>query len=189
MLIEWLIQFGPITGFFVAFEWSDRNFFLATNVLMAAVILATVASMVRDRRIPWFPLYAAAFTLVFGGATLYWHDPHWLMVRDTLYDGIFGLIILVALSMRKNILKTFFLPLFALTDRGWQVLAWRWAVFFLIMATANEVSRRFLSVEAWVYFKVIATLMFVVFGVYQLTLTRRERLPDESNSLGMRRRA
>lgn len=188
MLIEWLIQFGPITTFFIAFEWGGRDFFLATNVLMAAIILATVASMIRDRRIPWFPLYAALFTLTFGGATLYYHDPHFLMVRDTLYDGIFGLIILVALSMKKNILRTFFLPLFALTDKGWQILAWRWAVFFLIMATANEGARRILSVEAWVYFKIIATLIFIVFGVYQFTLTRRERVPEESNALGMRRR-
>lgn len=188
MLIEWLIQFGPITTFFIAFEWSGQNFFLATNVLMASIVLATVASIIRDQRVPWFPLYAAAFTLVFGGATLYWHNPKFLMVRDTLYDGIFGLIILMALSMKKNILKTFFSPLFALTDRGWQILAWRWAVFFLIAAVANELARRTLSIEAWVYFKIIATLIFIVFGVYQFTLTRRERLPEESNVLGMRRR-
>lgn len=188
MLIEWLIQFGPITSFFVAFELSRQNFFLATGVLMASIVLATVASIIRDRRIPWFPIYSAAFTLSFGGATLYWHDPHWLMVRDTLYDGIFGILILIALSMKKNILKTFFSPLFALTDRGWQILAWRWAVFFLIAAVANELARRMFSVEAWVYFKIIATLVFIVFGVYQFTLTRRERLPEESNAFGMRRR-
>ncbi len=189
MLIEWLIQFGPISTFFLTYELTDGNFFVATGVLMAGIVVSTAASILRDRQIPWFPIYAATFTLIFGGATLYWHDPHWLMLRDTLYDGIFGLIILVALSMKKNILRTFFSPLFALTDRGWQILAWRWAVFFLIMATANEVARRLLTVEAWVYFKVVATLTFIVFGVYQLTLTRRERLPEESNALGMRRRA
>lgn len=189
MLIEWLIQFGPITLFFVAFELGGRDFFFATSILMVAIVMATVASIVRDRRIPWFPIYAAAFTLVFGGATLYLRDPHWLMVRDTLYDGIFGLIILVALSMKKNILRTFFLPLFALTDRGWQILAWRWAVFFLVNAVVNEMARRFLSVDAWVYFKMIATLVLIAFGVYQFTLTRRERLIEESNSFGMRRRS
>lgn len=188
MLTEWLIQFGPISTFFVTYELSGGNFFVATSVLMIGIVLATMASIVRDRRVPWFPIYAAAFTLFFGGATLYYHDPRWLMVRDTLYDGIFGLIILIALSMKKNILRTFFLPLFALTDRGWQILAWRWAVFFLIMATANEIARRVLSVELWVYFKVIATLTFIVFGVYQFTLTRRERVPEESNAFGMRRR-
>lgn len=189
MLIEWLIQFGPITLFFVAFEASGRNFFVATSIFMAAVMLATAASVWRDQRLPWFPLYAATFTLIFGGATLYWRDPHLLMLRDTLYDGIFGLIILVALSMGKNILRTFFSPLFALSDRGWQMLAWRWAVFFLINASANEVARRLLSVEHWVYFKIVATLVLIIFGVYQMiTITRRERLPEESNGFGMRRR-
>ncbi len=188
MLIEWLIQFGPITAFFFAFELSGSNFFVATGILMACIVVATGASIVRDRRLPWFPIYSALFTLTFGGATLYFRDPHWLMVRDTFYDGIFGIIILIALSMKRNILKTFFLPLFALTERGWQVLAWRWAVFFLLASIINEIVRRSVTPEMWVYFKVIATLTLIVFGVYQLTLTRRERLPEESNKLGMRRR-
>lgn len=188
MLIEWLIHFGPISTFFIAFKLSGDDFFIATAVLMVGIVAGTIASIIRDRRIPWFPIYSAFFTLTFGGATLYWQDPHWLMVRDTLYDGIFGIIILIALSMRKNILKTFFLPLFALTERGWQVLAWRWAVFFLLIATANEIVRHLVSPEIWVYFKVLSTLTFIVFGVYQLTLTHRERLPEESNGLGMRRR-
>lgn len=189
MLIEWFIHFGPITTFFITYELSGGNFFVATSVLMICIALATIASIIRDRRVPWFPIYAACFTLFFGGATLYYHDPRWLMIRDTLYDGIFGLIILIALSMKKNILRTFFLPLFALTERGWQVLAWRWAVFFLVAATANEVVRHVVTPGMWVYFKVFSTLTFIVFGVYQLTLTRRERVPEESNALGMRRRS
>lgn len=189
MLIEWLIQFGPITTFFVTYKLSGENFFIATLVLMVGIVLGTMASIIRDRRLPWFPIYSALFTLSFGGATLYFRDPHWLMVRDTFYDGIFGIIILIALSMKHNILKTFFLPLFALTEKGWQVLAWRWAVFFLVAATVNEIMRHLVTPEIWVYFKVVATLIFIVFGVYQLTLTHRERLPEESNNLGMRRRA
>lgn len=188
MLTEWLIQFGPITTFFITYKLSGSDFFVATLVLMVGIVLGTTASVIRDRRLPWFPIYSALFTLSFGGATLYFRDPHWLMVRDTFYDGIFGIIILIALSMKRNILKTFFLPLFALTERGWQVLAWRWAVFFLVAATVNEVVRHLVKPEIWVYFKVVATLTFIVFGVYQLTLTHRERLPEESNKLGMRRR-
>ncbi|TXG78795.1 hypothetical protein E6Q11_00350 [Candidatus Dojkabacteria bacterium] len=187
MLTEWLIQFGPISTFFITFKLSGNNFFLATLVLMVGIIVGTTASVIRDRRLPWFPLYTAFFTLFFGGATLYFRDPHFLMVRDTFYDGIFGIVILIALSMKQNILKTFFLPLFALTERGWQVLAWRWAVFFLVMSTANEIVRHLVSPEIWVYFKVLSTVTFIVFGVYQLTLTHRERLPEESNRLGMRR--
>lgn len=186
MLTEWLIQFGPITTFFISYKLSGDNFFVATAVLMVGIVFGTVASIIRDRRLPWFPLYSACFTLLFGGSTLYFQDPHWLMVRDTFYDGIFGIIILIALSMKKNVLRKFFSPLFALTDRGWQILAWRWAVFFLIMSTANEVVRHLVTPDTWVYFKIVSTLIFIVFGVYQLTLTHRERLPDESNRLGMR---
>lgn len=186
MLIEWLIHFGPISTFFLAFKLSGDNFFVATIVLMVGIVLATFMSLLRDHRLPWFPLYTAIFTLLFGGTTLYFHDPSFLMARDTFYDGIFGLIILGALALNTNILKTFFMPLFALTEHGWQVLAWRWAFFFLTMATLNEIIRHLVIVEHWVYFKLASTVTFILFGLSQLMLTHRERIPSESDTLGLR---
>ena len=100
MLIEWLIQFGPITIFFLAFEASGQNFFAATSILMAAVVVATAFSWYRSREVAWFPLWSACFILVFGGATLYYSDPQWLILKDSIYDGLFGIVILFGLAFR-----------------------------------------------------------------------------------------
>jgi intracellular septation protein len=186
MLIEWLIQFGPITAFFAVFEASGQNFFVATAVLMAAMILATATSWARSQMLPWFPLWSASFVLIFGGATIYYADPQWIIVKDSIYDGLFGFIILVSLAFRKNLLRKFFMPLFAITDRGWYILAVRWALFFLASAALNEIIRRLVSPEVWVFYKIANTLVLIMFGLYQLRLTGRERLSEESNWLGLR---
>lgn len=186
MLIEWLIQFGPITTFFLVFETSGQNFFAATAVLMAAVVIATALSWYRSRRVAWFPVWSASFVLVFGGATLYYTDPQWLIVKDSLYDSLFGLAILVSLAFRKNLLRKFFMPLFAITDRGWHILAVRWALFFLVSAALNEIVRRAVTPEVWVRYKIANTLVLIAFGLYQLRLTGRERLLEGANRLGLR---
>lgn len=186
MFIEWCIQFGPIALFFFVFEASRENFFAATAVLMAAVVIATAMSWYRSREIAWFPVWSASFVLVFGGATLYYTDPQWLILKDTLYDGLFSLAILVSLAFRKNLLRKFFVPLFAITDRGWHVLAVRWALFFLVSATLNEIVRRLVIPETWVYYKIANTLILVAFGLYQLRLTSHERLLKDANRFGLR---
>jgi intracellular septation protein len=136
--------------------------------------------------LPWFPLWNATFVLVFGSATLYYADPHWLILKDTLYDGLFGLVILIGLAFRKNLLKTFFVPLFAISDRGWHVLAVRWALFFLISAILNDVVRNLFSPAFWVHYKIAHAAASVAFGLLQLRLTGHERFRDEANRLGMR---
>ncbi len=57
MLTEWLIQFGPITTFFITYKLSGSDFFVATLVLMVGIVLGTTASVIRDRRLPWFTIY------------------------------------------------------------------------------------------------------------------------------------
>lgn len=189
MWLEWLIQFGPVTIFFLVFELSGKNFFAATAVFMVTTVVAVGLHFLRSRKVALFPVFGASFVLLFGGATLWFHNSQFLIVRDTLYDGVFGLALLVSLALKRNLLKAFFEPLFAMSDRGWHTLAVRWAVFFLVAAVANEVVRQNFSDGFWVRYKIVNTLVFVAFGFYQFTLTKRERLPEYSNSLGMRVKA
>jgi intracellular septation protein len=185
-MMEWLIQFGPISLFFLVFELTGKNFFQATAALIVATFLAVFTDYLRSRRIAFFPLFSAGFIFLFGGATLYFRDPQFLMVKDTLYDLIFGIGLVASLAWGKNLLRSFFDPLIAMSDRGWYILAWRWALFFLVAAVLNEVVRRFYSDEVWVHYKMINTAVFIFFGFYQFTLTSRERLIEHSNGFGIR---
>jgi intracellular septation protein A len=55
---------------------------------------------------------------------------------------------------------------------------------FILLAVSNELVRHAFNPQVWVGYKMIATLVTIVFGFYQITLSRRERMPD-SNKWGM----
>ena len=56
---------------------------------------------------------------------------------------------------------------------------------FTILAVTNEIARFYLSEYGWVNYKFIATLITIVFSLYQFKLSKKERLP-ESTPWGMR---
>jgi intracellular septation protein len=71
---------------------------------------------------------------------------------------------------------------FAMTDRGWRVLTWRWAAFFLFLAFANEYVWRNFTTDEWVNFKVFGIMpLTLLFSLTQLPTMMRHRLPEEAD--------
>ncbi|QQR78657.1 MAG: septation protein IspZ [Candidatus Moraniibacteriota bacterium] len=90
--------------------------------------------------------------------------------------------LLFGLAFRKNLLRKFFMPLFAITDRGWHILPFA-GHFFLVSSALNEVVRHWVTPEVWVHYKIGNTLALISFGLYQLRLTGRERPHHGSRSV------
>ncbi len=173
-----LIEFGPITLFFLIAEW--RGFFAGTIGLIIATILAVVASYLRDRRLPLFSLLSSLFVLIFGGLTLYFWEPRWLVLEYTLYNGIAGLALLAGLFWGKAFLKPLFETMFAITERGWRILSFRWALFFLATALGNEIVWGVYGEPGWIIYRFAAALVLCMFGFSQFPIARQERLPEAS---------
>jgi intracellular septation protein len=177
------IEFGPIALFFIAFELF--SFMMAVVVLMASVAAALLASVFIQKRVAVFPIVSSGSVLVFGGLTLYLNNPAFIIVKDTLYFGLFGVAILWTLASGKLILKRMFNSLFAISDEGWRTVSLRWGVCMVAFAAANEVARHVLSAERWVEFKFIALIVMFVFAFWQFRVSRAFRLP-EANAWGLR---
>jgi intracellular septation protein len=181
---RWCVEFGPVITFVVAYRLSD--FFRATAALMAATTAGLLLAVLRERRIPLFPLLYSASVLCFGAFTLWSREAGVLMLQDTLAGAGFAAMLLLSLAVGRPLLKRLFDPLFALTDAGWRILSVRWGGWFLLYALGNELVRTGLSESAWVRFKAWGLVATAAFGCYQFTVARRERLADASNSWGMR---
>jgi intracellular septation protein len=181
--ISWGIEFGPIGAFFVT---SDTiGFMPATAIFVVLTAAALVVGYKREKRIALFPLVAGISVIVFGVLTLAFKNPFFLIIKDTIYNGGFAVAIAIGLYVFKEpILKDLFSALFHMTDKGWKILSQRWMVMFIILTIGNEIARRIFIPDVWVFYKMCATLVTLVFGFYQLTLSKRERLPD-SNKWGM----
>ena len=180
---SWLIEFGPILVFFVAFE--TMRFIPATTVFVITTVLAFVAGHIKDRKLAIFPVIAGSFVILFGLATIVFHDPRFFMFRDTIYHGVLGLILLIGYFRGKLPLKRMFQSLFAINDHGWRILSIAWMIFFFVVTITNEIVWRNFSEPFWVNFKIGVSVCTILFGVLQVPVAWKTRLP-EANSWGLK---
>jgi intracellular septation protein len=176
--INALTELVPILAFVLVSEFV--SFTLGLWVLIVTQVIALLISIFFEKRVPYFGLFAASTIFLFGGLSLYTNNPLFIMVKDSLYAFSFAAVIGVGLMMKKHIFTFFFHDFFAITEKGWHRLSLRWLFFFLLLGCSNEISRRVLSPEMWTLYKLLAVLLTWVFGFYQLTLTKKERLPEAS---------
>lgn len=187
-VVSFLIEFGPIVLFFLGSEYYHglKGFFFGTQLLVASTPIALIASYVREKRFALFPFAVGIFVLLLGGATLFFHDPRWIQLEYTLYNGLFGAILLIALSFGKLPLKYMFSSLVAVTDRGWQILSLRFGIMLVLLALLNQIVLNLHVIQLWVYFRLFSFVFTNSFSVLQVFMLRRERLP-EANMWGLRK--
>ncbi len=154
------LEMGPLALFF--FTNYKFGIFPATGVLMAGVVVALAASYVLTKKLPIMPMVTAVAVLFFGGLTFYFNDDHFIKIKPTIVNVIFGTALLGGLAMGKPLLPLVFDSMLKLTGEGWRKLTFRWGVFFFVLAALNEYVWRTQTNDFWVSFK--------VFGIMPLTL-------------------
>ncbi|MFG1361031.1 septation protein A [Xanthobacter pseudotagetidis] len=163
------LEIGPLVLFFVGNSYGGIYF--ATGLFMVATAVALGAMWLLARRIAVMPLVSALVVTVFGGLTLWLQDDHFIKLKPTLLNAIFGLALLGGLAFKKPLLPYVFDGMVNLTDAGWHKLTVRWGIFFLVMAALNEVVWRSVSTDTWVAFKTFGYLpLTFVFAMAQAPL-------------------
>jgi intracellular septation protein len=186
--INWSIEFGPIILFFLClnfFGQSNDGFVFSTAVFTISTIIALLSAYIRDKRIALFPIISGVFVVTFGLTTVYLKMPSIFIIKDTIYNGLFAVLLFIGLLFKKGLLKDLFGSLFDMSDEGWRKLSFRWMLMFLILASSNEIVWRNYSQETWVIYKFFATIITTIFGSYQIFLARQYRNPSASK-WGMR---
>lgn len=183
-LLALIAEMGPLVSFFIAGQFTD--FFGAVSILMVTTFLAVGLSWRLGKRIPWLPIVSAAFVLLGGFITLYFEDPNAIIFADTLYYACIGSTLGISIYYKKPLLKKLFGSVFAITDSGWRRLTWRWCIFLLLAAAANELARNLLTPESWIDYRFYKSFIIVVFALLQFQLSAKTRLPRVSNKWGLR---
>ncbi len=186
ILINWLVEFGPLVTFFTLLFILDpvgknpKGFIFSTGVFVVLTLIAILVGYIKDKSTTLFPLIAALAIVSFGTATVIFKNPMIFIIKDTVYNGLFSVFLFGGVIISgKGFLKPLFRPLFDMQDRGWYILSIRWALMFLILAVLNEIIWRG-AIDWWVRYKFLATLATFIFGFYQFTLARKYRNPSAS---------
>ena len=185
-------ELGPLVIFFFANtrgEWLAEKvpaltvlggpIFIATGLFMAATLIALAVSWLMTRSLPIMPLVSGVVVLVFGAMTLYLHDETFIKMKPTIVNTLFGVVLLGGLWFGKSLLGYVFDSAFSLDAEGWRKLTFRWGLFFLFLAIANEVVWRSFSTDVWVAFKVWGIMpLTLLFTFSQLPLIMKHSLDD-----------
>ncbi len=171
-LTKLVLEVGPVGVFFLTNSF--YGIFWGTGAFMAATVISLVVSLRLLGKVPVMPLVSAVILFVFGGLTLVLQDELFIKLKPTIVNCLFASALLGGLMLGQSLLKIVFGEAFKLTEAGWRLLTFRWAMFFLFLAVLNEVIWRTQTTEFWISFKVWGVMpLTMIFAIAQLGLIKR----------------
>jgi len=136
---------------------------LATAVAVIASVLQVGWLLLRGKRVDPMLWVSLAVIVVFGGATIWFHDETFIKWKPSILYWLFGSALLVGhIVWKRNLLKSLLGTQLDVPGPVWGRLLWAWIAFFGVMGIVNLAVAYSVSTDTWVNFK--------LFGLFGLTL-------------------
>jgi intracellular septation protein len=155
--------------------WTQEPILLATSVAIAATFVQVAWVKYRHGKVDTMLWVSLAIITVFGGATLYFHNPIFIQWKPTILYWLFTTALVVTpLISGRNLVRSMMETQMKLPDHIWRNLNWSWALFFFVLGFANIAAIHLLSCSNWVNFKLfgITSLMFVFIIIQAALLSK-----------------
>lgn len=202
--MKFLFDLLPVLLFFAAYKFAnaspEASHSLVTQMLgdgiavtqgpiliaTAVAIIATIGQvlwlMARGRKVEIMLWVSLGIIVVFGGATLLFHDATFIKWKPTVLYWLFaGTLAGAALFLKRNLIRSLMQAQIELPEAVWTRLNLSWIGFFAIMGVLNLYVAFSFSEETWVDFKLYGGmgLMFLFVLAQGAMLSRHV---DEKNS-------
>lgn len=155
-MLSLLYDFIPVLLFFIAFKL--YGIYVATVVGIVVTAFQVIVTGIVKRRIDKQQFITLIVFSVFGGMTLYFHNPIFVKWKPSIVFWIFGLVILASQFIGKKPLIQRMLEA-VLEEKGiippyiWKRLNCAWAIFFMLLGTLNIYIAYTYDTDTWVNFK------------------------------------
>lgn len=176
-MLSLLYDFVPVVLFFVAFKF--YGIYVATAVGIIATALQVLITTIYKRKLDKKQLITLGVFILFGGLTLYFHNPIFVKWKPTVVFWIFGIVFLLSHFIGKKpliqrMMQGVMEEQAKLPDRTWKKMNFAWATFFIILGGVNLFVAYHFSTDVWVNFKLYGILvLLLVFSFLQaLCLSR-----------------
>ena len=202
--MKFLFDLLPVLLFFAAYKFAggspDASHALATRLLgdgiavsQAPILIATAVAIVatlgqvfwliaRGRKVDTMLWISLVIIVVFGGATLFFHDATFIKWKPTVLYWLFALTLAgSALFTKRNLIRALMKDQVQLPEPVWARLNLSWIAFFAVMGILNLYVAYSYSEDTWVSFKLYGGmgLMFLFVLGQGLMLSRHI---EEKNS-------
>jgi intracellular septation protein len=186
------VDLGPIAVFVITYNvlfrleaTKDNAIYIATGIFIVAVLAAIAWCKVQRGKVPPILIVTGVLVTAFGGLTILLHDPRIIQIKFTFTFLFYAAAILFSLAIRQNVWKLFFRHIFNLPDRIWNILALRWAAFYVVVAVLNEVLRYYFNeangnFDVWLNVRTLLTYpAFIAFAVLNTPIVLKHHREDE----------
>ena len=162
------VDYAGLAGLALGYLFT-HNLLTATFTFVAVSLVAVAVGFVVERKVAPLPLLFSVMALVFGLATLVFHDPRIIKMKTTVLDGALGAGLVVGFLMGKSPVKLLLGSALQLTEAAWRRLTLRYGLFFLSLAVVNEIIWRTQSDGVWVLFRMPGMLILsLLFSATQI---------------------
>jgi intracellular septation protein len=177
-----LLELLPLVAFFMGYL--IKGIVWATGVLMVATVLVMGLIYAVDRKLSKAQIIGLVLVLFFGGLTVYFNNPAYIVAKVSVINLLFGLVLLVGYFFKRMFIKDLMEEAVTLPEHAWTTLTLRWAGFFFFLAALNLVIYFNFSEKVWATFKlgglIGLTLVFAFANAPFMAKHMIEKKPDPS---------
>ena len=204
--MKFLFDMFPVILFFGVFKWGESHTDAAQSMVgqylsglvsggsvgpeqapillaTAVAIIATIAQigylLARGRKVDGMLWVSLAIIVVFGGATIYFHNEAFIKWKPTVLYWVFAVVLLGAqLLMNKNLIRMMMKGQVELPDPIWTRLNLAWAAFFAAMGVINLYIAFNFATSTWVNFKLFGFMGLMIAFVVAQTMFLSKYIKD-----------
>ena len=177
------IDYAPLLVFFgvnfLAPGPQIERILVATAAFMVASAIAMIVSRWKTGHISPMLWLSGTMVLIFGGLTLWFHNPNFIKMKPTFFYSTFAIVLAFGLVTGRPLLRQLLEASYpGLDAKGWHKLTINWTMFFVLMAIANEIVWRTTAplmdsdLRIWTLYKfpgcVIITFVFALANIPML---------------------
>ena len=157
---------------------------LATIIVMTATLLQVTWMLLTRRKIDLMLWISLAMIVVFGGATIWYHDETFIKWKPSVILWVMALIFLISQTgFKRNLLRATLGEEFKLPDPVWTRLNYAWVVYFGLMGALNLWVAYSFSTDEWANFHTFgSTGLSIAFIVGQSVYMNNHQLPESVDS-------
>jgi intracellular septation protein len=191
--IKMALELGPVLAFFAFYTlWKDRvftiggsdyeGFIVVTALFIPLMIACTGVLWKLTGTLSKMQVVTLVLVVVFGGLTVWLNDEAFFKMKPTIIYALFAAVLGFGLMRGQSYLSLVMGEALPMTAEGWRILTQRLAVFFAVLAVANEGVWRMMSTDAWVNFKTfVLPVALIAFFMTQGGLLERHAIKTDKD--------
>jgi len=137
-MLKFIIDFLPIILFFVVYK--NYGIYPAIYSMIAATVVQILFTKISTGKYEKSQLITFALLVIFGGITLAFNDPAFIMWKVSVLYVIFAIVLMGSIYIgERTILQRILGKEISIPKNTWKNVTWLWGLGFLVIAGINAI--------------------------------------------------